>query len=68
MLIAIPVTYFACALFELRTVALLFIRVLEKHVFIDSEIGRSISARDVCLSVMHNCEPIPVLHHQTVSS
>jgi hypothetical protein len=47
---------------------ILFIRVLENHVFLDPEIERSILARDVFLSAMQNCEPLAVVYHQKVSS
>jgi hypothetical protein len=47
---------------------ILFIWVLGNQVFLDPKIERSIAARDVFLSVMHNCEPLPLVHHQTVSS
>jgi len=43
---------------------LLCVCYLENHVFLDPEIERTIAARDVFLSVMHNCEPLPVVHHQ----
>jgi hypothetical protein len=34
---------------------ILFIRVLENHVFLGTRIDRKISARHVFLSTMHNC-------------
>ena len=47
---------------------LLCVCYLENHVFLGTRIDRKISARHVFLSTMRNCEPLPVVQHQTVSS
>jgi hypothetical protein len=53
------------AFFESARRAVLCVCYLENDVFLGTGIDQKISARHVFIG-MHNCEPLPVVQHQTV--